>query len=626
MKKNRDSFWHYFIVAVSIILLFLQPLALLIVSENSSSFYKQPELINQTMDFSNYDYNSSAITPFGEYRLYYNRWVVSEKDTSTEDGLVHLPSTFEGTRLYDGTRLDKDGYGSYQIDLINLKAGSSLAIQNMDYGNSIRVYFNDQLSFQRGYMVKDPKEMTTNAASSSESYTVPEDGKVTMTIEFSNNGCGGLTSIVHIEAEGFLMRTVWMKEAYVFFTFGFMIVILLAGFIFVFSGKEKLLNLFMFVLSACLFLYTLFSTDGIIVFDRFNIFRQSPIHLYLNMLFLFLFESLFCLMIFHSSKLTMKRKDLNNIFRFQLMSYLLSIPLVYTKFFFIFPLLLSIPVYICFFSFLKQRNRRNDIKNWLYLLLFIIVINGLMTETMLYAMPLHFRKETAYSLSAMFISIIIFCFVVYNYRRVIVANKNKNMIQKENQKLECETLKAEIQPHYLFNTLSLIQSAYKEDIEKGDEFMVRFTDNFRSSLESMKKDLVPFEEEIETVTKYVDIENINAERPFELVIDLEFTDFLIPPLTLEPIVENTINYSRINKKDDGYVQISSRLENDLVIITIEDNGVGYDTSKIKHTSLGQRNLRERLRLLLNADVIVESEIGKGTKTTITFPYDKEKHV
>ena len=182
-------------------------------------------------------------------------------------------------------------------------------------------------------------------------------------------------------------------------------------------------------------------------------------------------------------------------------------------------------------------------------------------------------------------------------------------------------MKQQIQPHYLFNTLSVIRSLYHENMEEGDEVMAMFSKNFRQSIKNMNEEMIPFEREIETINQYIELENKRFSKPFDLILDLDFVNFMVPPLTIEPIVENSVNYSKVNEKDDGFISISSSFEDGNVVIVINDNGIGYDTSKTKSTSIGQKNLIERLHLNLSAEIKIESSLGNGTKTTIVFPYE-----
>lgn len=220
------------------------------------------------------------------------------------------------------------------------------------------------------------------------------------------------------------------------------------------------------------------------------------------------------------------------------------------------------------------------------------------------------------------ISLLLLTFFISQYFQLQKTKKENEMMYREKVKIKEDTLKGEIQPHYLFNTLSAIKSAYHSDENKGQKILSLFSENIRNSFDSMKKDLVPFEDEIETIERYVELENLRREKKFNLILDIDFVDFYVPPLSLEPIVENSINYSRVNEKEDGFIEIASYYDDENVVITISDNGIGFDPKFVRVESLGQRNLKERLQLHLNATIQVESQPGKGCVTTIRFPYQE----
>ncbi len=117
---------------------------------------------------------------------------------------------------------------------------------------------------------------------------------------------------------------------------------------------------------------------------------------------------------------------------------------------------------------------------------------------------------------------------------------------------------------------------------------------------------------------------MRQNREIDLLLDLETSDFFIPPLSLEPFIENAIKYSKIENKEGGYIQLCTSRNEKFIIITIEDNGVGFDLSSIKENSVGLKNAKERLKLVLDAETIIESEIGKGTKINIRIPYLREE--
>lgn len=99
----------------------------------------------------------------------------------------------------------------------------------------------------------------------------------------------------------------------------------------------------------------------------------------------------------------------------------------------------------------------------------------------------------------------------------------------------------------------------------------------------------------------------------------------MPILSLEPLVENAIKYSQANLKSDGYILIAStRTEDGNVVITIKDNGLGFDIADIKESSKGIMNSKLRLEMGLNAKATFNSKLGVGTEITIVFEEAKNE--
>lgn len=112
---------------------------------------------------------------------------------------------------------------------------------------------------------------------------------------------------------------------------------------------------------------------------------------------------------------------------------------------------------------------------------------------------------------------------------------------------------------------------------------------------------------------------MKVDNKFEVIFNIDYQDFDIPILSLQPFVENSIKYSKVNYKEEGKIEISAYKDNSNIIVEINDNGIGFDPNDIKDESCGIRNAKERLSLLLNANVEINSQINFGTNIKITIP-------
>lgn len=183
------------------------------------------------------------------------------------------------------------------------------------------------------------------------------------------------------------------------------------------------------------------------------------------------------------------------------------------------------------------------------------------------------------------------------------------------------TMMSQIRSHFVFNVLNAISGMCKYDPEKADDTVVCFARYLRNNIDIMEDDKsIPFSAEIRQIEDYVMLEQIRFGDKIEFYTDIETDRFLIPPLILQPIIENAIKHGVSKKLTNGNIILRAREENGNIIITVEDDGVGFDMEELKkEKSVGLRNIRFRLAQLAGGTMDIVSEIGVGTTVTITMP-------
>ena len=186
---------------------------------------------------------------------------------------------------------------------------------------------------------------------------------------------------------------------------------------------------------------------------------------------------------------------------------------------------------------------------------------------------------------------------------------------------QIKIMMSQIQPHFLFNTIATFKALCGRDPDKAAEVAEKFGQYLRQNLDSLDTDgLIPFEKELEHTRLYADIEMTRFEN-VRVEYDIQDCDFLVPPLTVQPIVENAIRHGvRIRK--EGRVAIRSRLTDAAHEIVIRDNGAGFDVKQLENADsshIGIRNVRERLEKLCGGSLTLESLMGEGTTAIIRVP-------
>lgn len=205
------------------------------------------------------------------------------------------------------------------------------------------------------------------------------------------------------------------------------------------------------------------------------------------------------------------------------------------------------------------------------------------------------------------------------------------------RKAEFELLQAQINPHFLYNTLdTIIWLAETGEQKKVVSMVGSLSDFFRSTL-SRGKDIVTLKEELQHVRSYLEIQQVRYQDILQYEIEAPEELYLcqIPKMTIQPLVENALYHGIKNKRGVGQIRIRCKKEDNVCRIRIEDNGIGVTKERlaqvqdgILHKVLtgkdiyGLYNVHERIRLNFGEDygISIESEYGEGTVVSIVVPY------
>ncbi len=201
--------------------------------------------------------------------------------------------------------------------------------------------------------------------------------------------------------------------------------------------------------------------------------------------------------------------------------------------------------------------------------------------------------------------------------------------QREKAKLEIFTLQAQINPHFLYNTLDSVCALIQMKKNTAALDMLKSIELFYRGSLSGGKLLVSLQEELFIAREYIKIQQYRYEGNLEVEIQCseEAMDAKIPKLTLQPILENAIYHGLNNGGRDGKIWIRECHDEDKVVIVIEDNGKGFSEQKSnirpgKKGGYGILNTRNRLQSYFGSEygIEIDSVVGKGTKVFISIPY------
>ena len=179
---------------------------------------------------------------------------------------------------------------------------------------------------------------------------------------------------------------------------------------------------------------------------------------------------------------------------------------------------------------------------------------------------------------------------------------------------------SQIQPHFIYNSLTAIIAMIDVDPEKAKDSVVSFSDYLRVNLNALKDaKLVPFEKELEHCKTYLGFELLRFDN-ISMEYDIETTGFMLPVLTVQPLLENAVKHGVSQTGHGGTVMLSVKDTGKSICITVKDNGVGFDTKAARDgVHIGLENVEKRLHDLCGGTLTVESKIGVGTTATVTIP-------
>lgn len=282
-------------------------------------------------------------------------------------------------------------------------------------------------------------------------------------------------------------------------------------------------------------------------------------------------------------------------------------------------LLCPILILCCTLELINKETQRSVILI-LFILLFLSVILDIIKFPSI--------PYTSRSLSKITF-IVFFLYIFFRSTRTILKEHNASIraqkLEKELEESRISIMLSQIQPHFIFNVLGTIRGLCRENPEQAWRGLGDFSNYLRGNMNALTNArFIPFEAELRHVEAYLRLEQMRMCENLSIVYDIQEKDFMIPPLTVQPLVENAVKHGILSRAGSGTVMIHSRKENQKVIITVEDNGVGFDVQKPygvfeKQDHIGLKNVQNRVEKMLSGTLSIQSEAYRGTKVVIEFP-------
>lgn len=221
---------------------------------------------------------------------------------------------------------------------------------------------------------------------------------------------------------------------------------------------------------------------------------------------------------------------------------------------------------------------------------------------------------------------------------LLVLQRRKLRAEQRSVSMEQRLLRAQMNPHFIFNSLASIQNfVINENSDQASIYLSRFSQLVRNILDNSVEEYVPLEKEINTIENYLELQKVRygGKFDFKIIVDenLDQENMLIPPMLAQPFIENAIEHGIRHKATSGHIEIRFRLKDGLIRVEVEDDGVGREKAheieskqRTRHRSMATSLTRDRLNTLnkkmkkkIRMEIIdLKDHTGKGCGTRVEF--------
>lgn len=216
------------------------------------------------------------------------------------------------------------------------------------------------------------------------------------------------------------------------------------------------------------------------------------------------------------------------------------------------------------------------------------------------------------------------------YMKVQTANEKAHELRQAVLQSELTALKAQLNPHFLYNTFNTISASVPPQQEHTRELIADLADLFRYQLWASNQEVVPLKVEVDFVKKYLKLEQARYGDRLQVhfAVEEETEDAPVIPMLLQPLVENAIQHGISPLVDGGRIEVKAIQQNGHIKLEVKDTGVGFavSTSDQNGAGIGLKNTRRRLQLRYNTELSIQPAEPQGTHISFTIPreqYDVE---
>ncbi len=551
----------------------------------------------------------------GEWEFYWDK-LLTEQDfrTSTQAPiLVKAPAKWNNYEI-NGGKLPGKGSATYRILVTEAAAGTEYGMRIQDMATSYRLYIDDTLIAQSGSFGDSESAPASDYRPQLVSFTTKSD-RFDVVLQVSNDfhGLGGMWQpIIFGTSQQVATFDRWLSSIVTSAIAG-LIVSCLIFFIFFIAQRREKDTLILTVLGLIIILRL--SIIGDVVFTR--LFPKTPIAWLSWIDFLTMPWAQFLLLFLIYSMY-------GNLVRKWQVTVLFIYTVAVSLFILLFPLDLTTSAYM--------------VMNYILLLVMIAVV------LLLTRVAWRGREGATVLLAANWLILLFICYQMFvpDFSIVFYLIKNSGfeylvfifaqmivvaLRYRQAQRLEIAHLKGQLRPHFIHNALTSIISISRKDPERARELLVDFSSYLRGFYDYDRDELVSIEQEMELVCAYTSLEQARFGDKFHLDCDFEVHNFLLPSLSLQPLVENALVHGLREKDSGGTVTVyTRRMMNGRVRLGVRDDGLGFPSQNAsKRKGIGIENINHRLARLYRTSLVYLAPEGGGCEVYFEIPYKEAEN-
>ncbi len=571
----------------------------------------------------------------GHWSFYWNRLLTTEQTRLINYGpdlFVPVPDVWNNYTI-KGKKLPGFGYATYKLEVENIKPGTPLGFRIPTCSTAYKIFINDDLVASNGRVGTNPANHQPEYQPTVFEYTPAEKSfAIILQVSNYNYARGGMWYALYMGTPE-KIRHMGQSISYrdLFLLGGFFLVVLFCLAIYLLRREKS--SLYFALL--CLLLAARTSIYGDYVINHLlpaSIRFAATVRIDYFILFFLPSVTLFLLSELYPQEVSKQVARVMLVYSIVMSFLTFSVPIhIFTRsIYFAETIILITMIYIIVSIIRAMINERQDTGLLLAGLLALIAAG---VHDLLYQNDVLKTGMSELSPIGFYVLMLLWAFILAKRYVVAIAAKENALLElvashEREKQAEIKFLMAQIRPHFVHNALNAIISISRKDSERSRKLLVQFSRYLRTCFDvSDLEKLVPLERELDFIRSYVSLEEARFGDRIKVEYDLDDIDLMLPPLILQPLVENAIIHGLRTKAEGGVIRIYVKQSGNRVQLGVKDNGAGFDLERLDELlngtgdkrGVGMYNINQRLKKIYATSLQVINLEAGGSEVRMEIP-------